>query len=141
MMSVLIAFAGGMLTLLSPCTLPVIPLIFANLRGRRSHLLLLLAGMVLMFTAVSLLATVTGSWVANLTVAGRWLALAFLALVGLSLLSLRVAWRLSAPLVALGNRINHHSDQHIGGDVGAAGGSGHRPAVGALCRAGAGSGA
>ncbi|TCW09381.1 cytochrome c biogenesis protein CcdA [Raoultella sp. BIGb0138] len=115
MMSVLIAFAGGMLTLLSPCTLLVIPLIFANLRGRRSHLLLLLAGMVLMFTAVSLLATVTGSWVANLTVAGRWLALAFLALVGLSLLSLRVAWRLSAPLVALGNRINHHSDQHTGG--------------------------
>ena len=28
-MSILIAFLGGMLTLLSPCTLPVIPLLFA----------------------------------------------------------------------------------------------------------------
>ncbi|HGO4474854.1 TPA: hypothetical protein MCI56_005350, partial [Klebsiella pneumoniae] len=28
-MSILIAFWGGMLTLLSPCTLPVIPLLFA----------------------------------------------------------------------------------------------------------------
>ncbi|WP_225865486.1 hypothetical protein, partial [Klebsiella pneumoniae] len=29
-MSILIAFWGGMLTLLSPCTLPVIPLLFAS---------------------------------------------------------------------------------------------------------------
>ncbi len=34
-MSILIAFLGGMLTLLSPCTLPVIPLLFASVRGRR----------------------------------------------------------------------------------------------------------
>lgn len=32
-MSILIAFLGGMLTLLSPCTLPVIPLLFASVRG------------------------------------------------------------------------------------------------------------
>ena len=34
-MSILIAFLGGMLTLLSPCTLPVILLLFASVRGRR----------------------------------------------------------------------------------------------------------
>ncbi len=34
-MSIFIAFLGGMLTLLSPCTLPVIPLLFASIRGRR----------------------------------------------------------------------------------------------------------
>lgn len=114
-MSILIAFLGGMLTLLSPCTLPVIPLIFASLRGKRSHLLLLFTGMVLMFTGVSLLVTVAGSGIIKLTLAGRWLALIFLALVGLSLLSLRVAQRLTSPLVALGNRINERSYRHAGG--------------------------
>jgi cytochrome c biogenesis protein CcdA/thiol-disulfide isomerase/thioredoxin len=104
-----------MLTLLSPCTLPVIPLIFANLRGKRSHLLLLLSGMVLMFTGVSLLVTLASSGIVSLTLAGRWLALIFLALVGLSLLSQRVAQRLASPLVALGNRINDRSYRHAGG--------------------------
>jgi cytochrome c biogenesis protein CcdA/thiol-disulfide isomerase/thioredoxin len=115
MMSLPIAFFGGMLTLLSPCTLPVIPLIFANLRGKRSHLLLLLGGMVLMFTGVSLLVTLASSGIVSLTLAGRWLALIFLALVGLSLLSQRVAQRLASPLVALGNRINDRSYRHAGG--------------------------
>ncbi len=52
-MSILIAFLGGMLTLLSPCTLPVIPLLFASVRGRRGQLAIMLAGMALMFGAVS----------------------------------------------------------------------------------------
>ena len=43
------------------------------------------------------------------------LALIFLALVGLSLLSQRVAQRLASPLVALGNRINDRSYRHAGG--------------------------
>lgn len=38
-MSILIAFLGGMLTLLSPCTLPVIPLLFASVRGRRGQVI------------------------------------------------------------------------------------------------------
>ncbi len=50
-MSILIAFLGGMLTLLSPCTLPVIPLLFASVRGRRGQLAIMLAGMALMFGA------------------------------------------------------------------------------------------
>ena len=103
-MSILIAFLGGMLTLLSPCTLPVIPLLFASVRGRRGQLAIMLAGMALMFGAVSWLVTVASGWVVNLTLAGRGLALAFFALVGLSLLSQRVAQRLTSPLVALGNQ-------------------------------------
>ncbi|STV29879.1 glutamine amidotransferase class-I [Klebsiella pneumoniae] len=101
-MSILIAFLGGMLTLLSPCTLPVIPLLFASVRGRRGQLAIMLAGMALMFGAVSWLVTVASGWVVNLTLAGRGLALAFFTLVGLSLLSQRVAQRLTSPLVALG---------------------------------------
>ncbi|MFM2674366.1 cytochrome c biogenesis protein/redoxin [Klebsiella pneumoniae] len=83
-MSILIAFLGGMLTLLSPCTLPVIPLLFASVRGRRGQLAIMLAGMALMFGAVSWLVTVASGWVVNLTLAGRGLALAFFALVGLA---------------------------------------------------------
>ena len=77
-MAVVIAFLAGMLTLLSPCTLPVIPLVFASVRGRKGQLLLLLLGMVVMFTAVSLLATAASSRLVNLTIIGRWLALGFL---------------------------------------------------------------
>lgn len=54
-MTLLIAFLAGMLTLLSPCTLPIIPFVFASVRGRRGQLLALLSGMVLMFTLVALL--------------------------------------------------------------------------------------
>lgn len=113
-MSILIAFLGGMLTLLSPCTLPVIPLLFASVRGRRGQLAIMLAGMALMFGAVSRLVTVASGWVVNLTLAGRGLALAFFALVGLSLLSQRVAQRLTSPLVALGNQLNDASSRQRG---------------------------
>ncbi|HDY7105074.1 TPA: cytochrome c biogenesis protein DipZ, partial [Klebsiella pneumoniae] len=113
-MSILIAFLGGMLTLLSPCTLPVIPLLFASVRGRRGQMAIMLAGMALMFGAVSWLVTVASGWVVNLTLAGRGLALAFFALVGLSLLSQRVAQRLTSPLVALGNQLNDASSRQRG---------------------------
>lgn len=113
-MSIFIAFLGGMLTLLSPCTLPVIPLLFASVRGRRGQLAIMLAGMALMFGAVSWLVTVASGWVVNLTLAGRGLALAFFALVGLSLLSQRVAQRPTSPLVALGNQLNNASSRQRG---------------------------
>lgn len=86
-MTVIIAFLGGMLTLLSPCTLPVIPFLFASMKGQKRHLAALLGGMVLMFTALSLLVTVASAWVTQISVVGRWLALAFLTVVALSLIS------------------------------------------------------
>ncbi len=67
-----------------------------------------------MFGAVSRLVTVASGWVVNLTLAGRGLALAFFALVGLSLLSQRVAQRLTSPLVALGNQLNDASSRQRG---------------------------
>lgn len=108
-MIVLIAFFGGMLTLLSPCTLPVIPFLFASVKGQKRHLAALLVGMVMMFTALSLLVTVASAWVTHLTLIGRWLALAFLTLVALSLLSPGLAQRVAAPAVRLGNQVNDRS--------------------------------
>lgn len=49
-MFLIIAFLGGMISLLSPCTLPVIPLLFAGFQGQRRHIMALLAGMIVMFT-------------------------------------------------------------------------------------------
>ena len=95
-MSILIAFLGGMLTLLSPCTLPVIRCCspasgaagaagdHAGRNGADVRRCLRLV-------------TVASGWVVNLTLAGRGLALAFFAPVGLSLLSQRVAQRLTSP--------------------------------------------
>ena len=113
-MTLLIAFIAGMLTLLSPCTLPVIPFVFAGVRGSRGKIIALLGGMVLMFTAVALLVSVTSQWVTGVTAAGRWIALGFLTLVALTLLSSRMAQWLSRPLVALGNRINDESYRQQG---------------------------
>ncbi len=61
----------------------MIPLLFASVRGRRGQLAIALAGMALMFGAVSLV-TVASGWCVNLTLAGRGLALAFFAPVGLA---------------------------------------------------------
>lgn len=108
-MAIFIAFFGGMLTLLSPCTLPVIPFLLASVKGQKRHLTAMLAGMVVMFTALSLLVTVASAWVTQVTLAGRWLALAFLSAVALSLISPRIAQRLMAPVVRLGNQVNDRS--------------------------------
>ncbi|MDU5779685.1 MAG: cytochrome c biogenesis protein/redoxin [Pantoea sp.] len=113
-MSLLIAFLAGMLTLLSPCTLPVIPFVFASVRGRRGQLLALLSGMVIMFTSVALLAAVASQWVIRLTAAGRWLALLFLTLTALTLLSSRLAQFITRPFVALGNQLNSASNRNSG---------------------------
>lgn len=113
-MSVMIAFFAGMLTLLSPCTLPVIPLVFASVQGRKGPLLALLSGMVLMFTAVALLATVASQWIITITLAGRWAAILFFAASALMLLSERIANRVTQPLVALGNHINQLSSRQHG---------------------------
>lgn len=113
-MAIFIAFFGGMLTLLSPCTLPVIPFLFASVKGQKRHLTAMLAGMVVMFTALSLLVTVASAWVTQVTLAGRWLALAFLSAVALSLISPRIAQRLMAPVVRLGNQVNDRSLSHRG---------------------------
>ena len=92
-MAIIIAFVGGMLTLLSPCTLPVIPFLFASVKGQKRHLAAMLTGMVLMFTLVSSLVTVASAWVAQVATVGRWLA---------------------KPVVRLGNQVNDQSNHHRG---------------------------
>ncbi|QPF75513.1 thioredoxin family protein [Roseateles sp. DAIF2] len=102
----LLAYLGGLLTLMSPCILPVLPFVFARAgRPFRAHGLPLLAGMVLAFGAAASLAALGGSWVASLHQGGRQLALGLLALFGLALLWPRLASWLGQPFAALGARL------------------------------------
>ncbi|WP_227318385.1 cytochrome c biogenesis protein/redoxin [Cedecea davisae] len=113
-MTVLIAFLGGILSLLSPCTLPVIPLLFAAFRGKKRQIVALFAGMVTMFTAVALLVSAAGEWIVKATLVGRWVALAMLALAALTLIFPHLAGRLTRPAVQLGNAINDKSNRTRG---------------------------
>src|SRR3546814_10005175 len=71
----LIAFLGGILTILSPCILPVVPFLFARANRSRGSVLLTLAGMVLTFALVSSLAVVCSEWVVRASSVGRQVAL------------------------------------------------------------------
>ncbi|KZN18252.1 MULTISPECIES: cytochrome c biogenesis protein DipZ [Pseudomonas] len=102
-----LAYLGGVLTIVSPCILPVLPFVFA--RTGQPFIksgLPLLAGMALTFALVASLAAVGGGWVVQVNQYGRWLALLFVALFGLTLLLPRLAERLTRPLVAAGGRLS-----------------------------------
>ena len=101
---IVLAFLGGILTIISPCILPVIPFVFAKVEQpfRRSGLPLL-GGMTIMFTAVAALATAGGGWIVRANQYGRLIALVVLALLGITLLWPALADRLSRPFVRLGS--------------------------------------
>ena len=106
MLLYLLAFVGGVLTIVSPCILPVLPFVFsrADQPFRRSGLPLLI-GMALTFAAVAGLATFAGAWVVRANQIGRILAIVVLALLGLALLFPSLAEYLTRPLVSLGGRV------------------------------------
>ncbi|PTM36233.1 cytochrome C biogenesis protein [Enterobacter cloacae] len=113
-MFLIIAFLGGMISLLSPCTLPVIPLLFAGFQGQRRHILALFAGMIVMFTLVAMAVTVASEWIAEATIIGRWVALVILAIAALSLISPSFARRIAQPAVSVGNALNTRSGKTRG---------------------------
>ena len=107
-----LAFLGGVLTILSPCILPVLPFVFLKTGEpfRRSGLPLL-AGMAVTFAVVASLAAVAGGWVVQVNRWGRSIAIVLVLLFGLALLSPRLADRLSRPFVALGNRLTNKAGE------------------------------
>ncbi|PAU51016.1 cytochrome c biogenesis protein DipZ [Pseudomonas sp. PICF141] len=102
----LIAFLGGILTVLSPCILPVVPFLFAGAKRTRSSILLTLGGMALTFALISSLAVVSSDWVVQASNTGRHVALIVMVLFALSLISARMGGWLARPFVLLGNRLD-----------------------------------
>src|ERR1044072_6410246 len=107
MLIALLAYLGGMLTIVSPCILPVLPFVFA--RAGRSFArspLRMLAGMAATFAIVATLAAVGGGWAVRANQFGRWAALVLLALFGIALVFPAISDRMTRPLVALGSRLS-----------------------------------
>jgi len=122
----ILAYLGGILTIVSPCILPVLPFVFSRAGQSFSRSVLpMLAGMVLMFALVATLAAVGGSWVVQANQYGRWLALALVALFGATLLFPKLAERLTHPLVSLGDRLSQSTQGD--GSTGDSATSGARP--------------
>ena len=108
----LLAWLGGVLTIVSPCILPILPFVFARADKpfARSGLPMLI-GMAVTFALVATLAAVGGGWAVRVNQYGRWAALLLMAFFGLTLLVPSLADRLTRPLVALGGRLSEKADR------------------------------
>jgi cytochrome c biogenesis protein CcdA/thiol-disulfide isomerase/thioredoxin len=112
MLLILLAYFGGILTILSPCILPVLPFVFARAdRPFVRSTLPMLGGMAATFAIVATLAAVGGGWAVRANAVGRWAALVLLALFGIALVFPSVSDRLTRPLVALGSRLTERQGQ------------------------------
>ena len=116
----LLAYVGGVLTIVSPCILPVLPFVFARAdRPFARNGLPMLGGMAATFAGVATLAALGGSWAVHANQYGRIAAMAVFALLGVTLLFPSIADRLSRPRVARGARFAQRAEASD-----AAGGSG-----------------
>ena len=113
-----LAYLGGILTIISPCILPVIPFVLA--RADRPFLrdgLPILIGMALAFAVVASLASVAGGWVVSANQYGRLAALVLLAAFGLTLVFPGLADHAMQPMVGIGARISRSAEQAGEGSV------------------------
>lgn len=102
----LIAFLGGVLTLLSPCILPVMPLLLQRAGGPAWSPWLMLLGLASGFAVLASLAAVSSDWVIAASQWGRYVALSLLAVSALALLWPRFGDWLSKPLAWLADRLH-----------------------------------
>jgi cytochrome c biogenesis protein CcdA/thiol-disulfide isomerase/thioredoxin len=112
MLIFLLAYLGGVLTILSPCVLPVLPFVFARSEQsfRRSGVPILI-GMALTFTVLASLAAVGGAWLVEVNQYGRYAAMFLLLLLGLALIFPSWSERMMRPFVVLGGRLQQSADQ------------------------------
>jgi cytochrome c biogenesis protein CcdA len=110
MLLFILAYLGGVLTILSPCILPVLPFVFA--RADKPFVesgLPMLVGMAATFALVATLAAVGGGWAVTANEYGRYTALVLLAVFGVALIFPAVSERLTRPLVSLGDRLSQNT--------------------------------
>ncbi|MEO5580996.1 MAG: cytochrome c biogenesis protein CcdA, partial [Gemmatimonadaceae bacterium] len=105
-MMLLLAFLGGVLTIASPCILPVVPLVFARAsESTRRETVSLLAGLALAFAATATIAALAINWLVVASEWGRLAALMLLAITGVALISPRVAVILARPATRMGSAL------------------------------------
>ena len=107
-----LAYLGGVLTIVSPCILPVLPFVFARAgQPFMRSTLPMLVGMAATFAAVATLAALGGGWAVQANEYGRYAALALLAVFGIILLFPALSDHLTRPLVSLGARLSQSADK------------------------------
>jgi cytochrome c biogenesis protein CcdA/thiol-disulfide isomerase/thioredoxin len=99
-----VAFVAGLVTAISPCVLPVLPILFAGSAGGRRRPYAIVAGLVVSFTVFTLAATALLSALGLPDDLLRNVAIGVVVLVGLSLLWPRLGDVLERPFLALGRR-------------------------------------
>jgi cytochrome c biogenesis protein CcdA/thiol-disulfide isomerase/thioredoxin len=107
-----LAYLGGVLTIASPCILPVLPFVFA--RADRPFVktgLPILVGMAVTFAAVATLAAVAGAWVVDANEYGRTIAMILLAVFGLTLIFPGLANRATKPFVDFGATLSSSAER------------------------------
>src|SRR5512145_2520298 len=111
MLIFLLAYLGGVLTILSPCVLPVLPFVFARSEQpfRRSGLPILL-GMAVTFTVLASLAAVGGAWLVEVNQYGRYAAMLLLLLLGMALIFPSWSERMMRPFVSFGGQLQQRAD-------------------------------
>src|ERR1700741_3060318 len=116
----LLSFLGGVLPILSPCILPVIPIVFSRAdRSFGREILPMLVGLAAVFAIVASVATVSAGWVVQANEIGRFFAIALLIVVSLSLLAPRFAELISRSLVRIGSGLDRRGNTRggVGGNV------------------------
>ena len=111
-----LAYLGGLLTIFSPCVLPVLPFIFSRADQSFRHSgLPILVGMASTFTLLASLAAVGGAWLIEVNQYGRYAAMLLLLLLGVALISPVFSERMMRPFVTLGGRLQQRADQNVKG--------------------------
>ena len=116
-----VAYLAGVLTIVSPCILPVLPFVFARAgQPFSTSILPMLLAKIVTFAGIASLAALGGNWAVQANAYGRYAAIAMLAVFGVTLLSTRAAAFVTGPLVELGNRLSRKA---VTGEKGSIGGS------------------
>lgn len=76
--SLLMAFAAGLLTILTPCILPILPAVLAGSQGSRLRPLSIVVGMSITFTLMGALISAVGSSLVQLGDYLRWFSILFI---------------------------------------------------------------
>ena len=115
---ILATYLGGILTILSPCILPILPFVFARAsKPFITNTLPMMAGMALMFALVATVAAIGGGWVVQANEYGRIASLILLTVFGVSLLFPSLSDHLSRPIVGIGNRLSASATEGRRGEL------------------------
>ena len=99
---VLIGFVGGLITAISPCVLPVLPVVLFSGTGRAPYRVI--AGLVLSFSLVAVVGTVVLQWLHLPAEVIRWVGLVVLTAIGFGLIFPRIERVLEWPFARIPQR-------------------------------------